>query len=112
MDNRTIFARNLQEQMDINRKSRKDVADALGVSYYTYTDWIKGKKYPRIDKIERLANYFGIPKSELIEDHSEKLADFDEFSEKKQALIDFARLVPEDKASMVLKVLKSIVEDD
>ena len=112
MDNRTIFARNLQNQMDINKKSRKDVSEALGVSYYTYTDWIKGKKYPRIDKIEALANYFGIPKSELIEDQSETPVNYDGLSEKKKELIDFALSVPEDKASMVLRVLKSIVEDD
>lgn len=112
MNNKTIFARNLQEQMDINRKSRRDVAEALGVSYYTYTDWIKAKKYPRIDKIEKLANYFGIPMSELIEDHSKNPAEYDGLSEKKQALIDFALSIPEDKASMVLRVLKSIVEDD
>ena len=36
----------------------------------TFTDWVNGKTYPRIDKIEMLANYFGIKKSDLIEDKS------------------------------------------
>ena len=49
-------------------KSRKEVAEAIGVSYYTFTDWVKGKKYPRMDKVELLANYFGILKSDLIEE--------------------------------------------
>lgn len=67
MDNKSIFASNLQKYMDLNGKSRRDVCDALGFSYYTFTDWVKGKKYPRMDKVEMLANYFGIQKSDLIE---------------------------------------------
>ena len=60
MDNKNIFASNLQIYMKRNDKSRTDIAEALGVSYYTVTDWVKGKKYPRMDKVEMLAKYFGI----------------------------------------------------
>ena len=67
MDNKSIFAQNLRYYMDINNKTRKDVAEAIGVSYYTFTDWIKGKKYPRMDKVELLAKHFAIKKSDLIE---------------------------------------------
>jgi transcriptional regulator with XRE-family HTH domain len=67
MDNKSIFAQNLLFYMAERNKSRKDVAEAIGVSYYTFTDWVKGKKYPRMDKVEKLADYFGIKKSDLIE---------------------------------------------
>ena len=63
-----IFARNLQRYMDSRGKTRRDVCDDLGFSYYTYSDWVNGKKFPRIDKIEMLADYFGIEKSDLIEE--------------------------------------------
>lgn len=43
----------------------------FGVSPSTFNDWFKGKKYPRIDKIELMANYFGILKSDLIEEKNE-----------------------------------------
>lgn len=72
MDNKNIFASNLKRYMALNEKSRKDVSEALGISYYTVTDWVNGKKYPRMDKIEMLAQYFGILKSDLIEDKSEE----------------------------------------
>lgn len=72
MDNKNIFAANLKRYMEINKKSRKEVSDALGVSYYTFTDWVNGKKYPRMDKVEKLANYFGILKSDLIEEKTEE----------------------------------------
>ena len=70
MDNKNIFASNLNRYMKENSKSRKDIADALGLSYYTVTDWVKGKKYPRMGKIEMLANYFNISKSDLIEERT------------------------------------------
>lgn len=73
MDNKSIFAKNLQYQMDLHGKSRRDVCEAIGVSYNTYTDWVRGKKYPRMNKVEMLANYFGILKSELIEEQTDKM---------------------------------------
>ena len=71
MDNKNQFAKNLQYYMDANNKSRSEVADAIGVSYYTYTSWVTGRKYPRMDKVEKLARYFGIKKSDLIERKTE-----------------------------------------
>ena len=68
MDNKNIFAKNLKKYMELNGKSRREVSETLGVSYYTFSDWVNGKKYPRMDKVERLANYFGIKKSDLIEE--------------------------------------------
>lgn len=72
MDNKNIFAENLNYYMKEYGKSRRDVSEALGVSYYTFTDWVKGKKYPRMDKVEMLATYFGILKSDLIEKRTEE----------------------------------------
>ena len=68
MDNKDVFARNLLHYMELRGKSRRDVCDDLGFSYYTFSDWVNGKKYPRMDKVEMLARYFGIKKSDLIED--------------------------------------------
>lgn len=109
MNNKNIFAANLQMYMDINNKSRKEVSEALGVSYYTLTDWVNGKKYPRMDKVEKLANYFGILKSDLIEDKKEKpTAQDDGLSEEMQELINHIKNLPEDKIQMLLQVAKSI----
>lgn len=85
MDNKNIFAANLKHYMEINEKSRKDVSDAIGVSYYTFTDWVNGKKYPRMDKVEKLANYFGILKSDLIE---ERKPEREEMQKKNDAITD------------------------
>lgn len=72
MDNKNIFASNLKKYMEMHKKTRREVSDALGVSYYTFSDWVNGKKYPRMDKVEKLAAYFGILKSDLIEEKTEE----------------------------------------
>lgn len=66
-----VFAKNLKTYMGKSGKDRKKVCTELGVAYSTLTDWINGKKFPRIDKIEMLADYFGVSKSDLIEDFEE-----------------------------------------
>lgn len=68
LGNKIVFSRNLKRLMDRTGKDRKQVCDDLGFKYTTFTDWYNGNKYPRIDKIEMLANYFGVMKSDLIED--------------------------------------------
>ena len=70
LGNKEIMAKNIQFYMDKYGKSRQDMCDALVVKYTTLTDWVKGNSYPRIDKIELMANYFGISKSDLVEERN------------------------------------------
>lgn len=108
-----VFATNLKYYMRVSGKTQKELAEVAGVSAPTLNEWINEKKYPRIDKIQRLADYFGILKSDLIEDKKEKPIDADDgLSENMRKLIDFAKTVPEDKAALILQVMKSIVEAD
>lgn len=67
LGNKEIMGKNIQFYMDLYNKSRNDICHDLGIAYTTLTDWIKGNSYPRIDKIELMANYFGIEKSNLVE---------------------------------------------
>lgn len=69
--NKEIMAKNLKFYIERSGKSQKELAELVGVAASTFNDWVKGKKYPRIDKIEILSNYFGILKSDLIEDKEE-----------------------------------------
>lgn len=70
MDQKKIFSQNLNKHMRIHGKTRSQIAKDLNVSYSTFSDWVSGKKYPRIDKIEMLSDYFGITKSKLIEEEN------------------------------------------
>ena len=111
-ENKQIMAQNIKRFMDSKGVTNQQLCDALDFKYTTFMDWIKGVTYPRIGKIEAMANYFGCEKSDLIEDKKEKPTEDDGLSEKRKALIDFAKSVPDDKAEMILRVMKSIVEVD
>lgn len=67
LGNKNIFAQNLRFYMEHANRKPKDICDTLHFPMPTFSDWINAKTYPRIDKIEMLANYFGIMKSDLIE---------------------------------------------
>lgn len=77
IQNKHILSRNLKRYITMSGKDRKEVARALNVPYSTLTDWINGNKYPRIDNIEKMAIYFGVSKSNLIEDFEQKKKDND-----------------------------------
>ena len=108
LGNKEIFAKNLRYYIERSGKTQKDFAEIVGVAYSTFNDWINAKKYPRIDKIEILANYFGIQKSDLIEEKEKPTAADSGLSKDKQELIECIKLLPEDKIQLLLQVARSI----
>ena len=70
--NREVFAKNLAYYVERSGKTQKEISEIVGVSTSTFNDWMKAKKYPRIDKIEILADFFKILKSDLIEEKTEE----------------------------------------
>lgn len=70
--NREVFAKNLSYYVEKSGKSQKEISEIVGVSTSTFNDWMKARKYPRIDKIEVLAAYFRCLKSDLIEERTEE----------------------------------------
>ena len=91
LGNKDVFAKNLKKYMQLNGKTRNEVCHALGLKYTTFADWVNGRKYPRMDKIEMLANYFGIKKSDLIEDNDSFLIELVEDSNKDERLLAYER---------------------
>lgn len=67
LGNKEVMAENIQRFLDISGKTRTEVCSDLDIPYTTFVDWLKGNTYPRIDKIEQMANYFGCEKADLVE---------------------------------------------
>lgn len=117
INNKNIFASNLNRLMASHRKSRKDLSDALGISYFTITAWANGTKYPRMDKVEMLANYFGVRKSELIEETAVSPVDLQLFggsepqspalTEDEELLLELFRQFSEGEQKMYIEVLRA-----
>lgn len=70
LGNKEIMAKNIRYYMESRGVDRNKICDDLGFRYTTFSDWVNAKTYPRIDKIEMMANYFGISKADLVEDSS------------------------------------------
>lgn len=67
LGNKAVMAKNIRYYMALHDKTRAEMSRDLNIKYTTLTDWINGNTYPRIDKIEIMARYFGIEKSDLVE---------------------------------------------
>lgn len=74
--NKQTMANNIQYYMKMYNKNRNDMCEALNIKYSTFSDWINAKKYPRIDKIEMMANFFNITKADLVEEPTQKKTKF------------------------------------
>ena len=72
LGNLLVMAENIQYYMDKKGINSARLAEDLNIKYTTVRNWLQAKNYPRIDKIEMMANYFGIEKSDLVERRDNK----------------------------------------
>lgn len=66
-EQKIVFSRNLNKYISRCGKSQKEIADSIGVSPQTFNTWTQGIAMPRMGKVQLLADYFSINKSDLIE---------------------------------------------
>lgn len=78
-----VMARNITNQLIKNHMNATDLCNALGFKQNTVSDWVNAKTYPRIDAIEKMANYFGISKALLVED----IQDIEVFTEDERRML-------------------------
>lgn len=102
MNNKEIFSNNLSYYMKKKGVDRNKLCNDLDLRYTTVRDWIKGITYPRIGKIELLANYFNINKSDLIEPRKK----FENISTL-QEINDTSKQLQHDRQILVLDTAKN-----
>lgn len=62
-----IFSYNLNKLLSMHEVSQAEAAKAIGVSPQTFNTWSKGIAIPRMGSIQKLADYFNVNKSDLID---------------------------------------------
>ncbi|MGY3716742.1 LexA family protein [Sutcliffiella cohnii] len=70
---KAIMAENLKKQLDKKGITQTMMAKDLNIPEMTVSNWVKGKTYPRPDKIQMMADYFGIKRSQLTEKYPTNL---------------------------------------
>ena len=68
-NSKEIFSKNIQYLLKKNNLSREEVARVLGVKYTTFCDWVKGRTYPKMDYITKLANYLMVTTNALVDEN-------------------------------------------
>lgn len=74
-----IFSKNLRRYMSLNNKSQIDLINDLGFNKSAVSTWCNGTRLPRMDKVDTLAKYFNINRSDLIEEHTNDIEDLKTF---------------------------------
>lgn len=91
-EQKRIFSKNLNKYLSLFNKTQKEVADAIDVSPQTFNTWCQGIALPRMGKVQRLADYFGIGKTDLID---EKPSDTLTTKDKRDIAKDLDRIMGE-----------------
>ncbi len=122
LGNRQIFSENFAYYLEQSGDRKIDVAKKIHVSASTITDWVQGRTYPQMDKIEALAKHWGISMSDLVEKRSLDNASFlkketqalaEEFAndpESYELYQEIKKLFPRQK-EIVLTLIKSLGEE-
>ena len=72
MTNTTNFSKALKYYMGANGKKQQDLIHDLKISSATISQWVNGKAFPRMDRVETLAKYFNVSVSDMLSDPYEK----------------------------------------
>jgi repressor LexA len=67
LGNKKVLAENLEYYLNKYDMQKKELAQRIGVGQSTVTDWCKARAYPRMDKVQKVAEVFGIEMSDLVE---------------------------------------------
>jgi transcriptional regulator with XRE-family HTH domain len=115
--NKEVFSENLKRYIELSGKTRRMIIDDLGFKESAFNGWCRGEYYPRIDKIEKLADYFGCTKADLIEKQSETYAAYKEVknlldnngaSAEKHELIELIIAMDDKDVTMLLTLAKQL----
>ncbi len=120
LGNREIFSKNLKRLLEQNSITQKELCIALNFKESTFSDWIQAKSYPRIDKIEMMANFFKVQKSDLIEKYdpdrnSLSLEEYVKLNKKLPNIMrvlfrDGGKMTPE-REKLVARIIETAIEE-
>lgn len=113
LGNKQVFSNNLKKYMELNNVTQTDICTFLKFKASTFSDWVNAKTYPRIDKIEMLANYFGINKSDLIEDKELEKAEekIKELSDENKIFFSKFDKLNDNAKKQVLKIIETFEDE-
>ena len=111
---RESFPLILKSYMDQFGMNQTDIAKRLNISKQTVSDWMNGKKFPRVDKMQQLADIFGVLLSDMYTPSQQKLimkegssGQIYKLSEDEKRLIDLYRGAEKPARKIAMQTLEN-----
>lgn len=76
-EQKRIFSKNLRYYLDLNDMQQKELAHVLGIQPSTITNWLKQTAMPQVSTIQKIADYFRIGKTDLVDEKLDGDSDLD-----------------------------------
>ena len=106
LGNKTVFAENFMYYLQKNNEKQIDISKLCNVSQASVNDWIKMRTYPRMDKIQILAEHWGIDMTALVE--KQTIRDF--INKEKRSLVN--EMVEDNDALRLYTKIKKLSAND
>lgn len=110
LENKEIFAANLQYFLDRTGIDRIDLCNALDIPYTTLAGWLSCATYPRINTLQKLADYFNIAKSDLTENKSHDTMTLNNLTEKQREVLELIMRLPPEKVALIEPILREAIQ--
>jgi transcriptional regulator with XRE-family HTH domain len=111
LGNKDVFSTNLTYYIELNGVTQREVAKHIKVTESSITDWITKRHYPRLDKIQLLADFFGVEVTDLVEPRKEKSATSKKtVTDQEQVILDLFHKVPDEKKEFLLKMIQAAID--
>ncbi len=108
-EQKKIFSANITSLLNERRLSQREVAHSIGVSAQTFNTWCRGVAIPRMDKIQKLADYFHIDKSSLIDPPDTSNSPLHHLTASERSLIDHFRQLNDEGQEMAIEHVAYLV---
>ena len=113
-DLKATVADNIRQLRAKQKISAAALAEKIGVSQSTVSDWETAKKMPRATSIVRLAEFFGVNKSDLLYDPTDTrdagmhdLLDLEQLLTSKARLVFAGRVLSVEEKSMAFRLIRA-----
>lgn len=104
-----IFSSNLVRYLESRNMSQNELAKYLGVSPTSVNNWCRGLKSPRMDKVDKICELFGISRSDLMNEHPD---DEPTYYIKPEAAEAAKELYERDELRVLFDAARDVSEED
>lgn len=105
------ISENIKNLRELYELTQDELGSIAGVTGKAVSTWENGSKIPRMGALQKMADHFGLAKSDIIEGKIGKPSDDDRgFSKNKEELLDLISNLTEQEAAIYLSALKTALK--